>query len=229
MISETTFSRGYSSFWEEYFPWLINYSKDINIDLTTRVFKSIGKSEDSGFRSINNIISFTHFKNTRLEKGFSLDSSFEEAKKIIVNFPRNNLLSYELTPFQKEIIEFQVEKLDNRYGTDCELYPNFPGCGILNSCSGDIFKNNTLVEVKAGERSILPADLKQLITYSAMNWLNSGSNYIINKIEVFNPRQGLVWNSDLHAFISTVSNISLEDVFDQICKYLTDLSDEIPV
>jgi hypothetical protein len=229
MISETTFSRGYSSFWQEYFPWLNNFTQVINRDLTTRVFRPIGKSEDAVFRSINNIVSFTHFKNIRKKKTYSLTSSFEEAKSVIANFPRNNLSSYEMINMHKEIIEFQVHKLIVRYGSNCEVYPVFPGCGILNSCSGDIYKDNTLIEVKAGERGILPSDLKQLISYAALNWLNSGSNYIINKIEVFNPRQGLVWNNDLYTFISAVSDIPLEDVFDQLCKYLIDLSDEIPI
>jgi len=229
MISETTFSRGYSSFWQEYFPWLNNYTQVINRDLTTRVFRPIGKSEDAVFRSINNIVSFTHFKNIRQEKKYSLLSSFEEAKRIVTNFPRNNLSSYVMTTLHKEIIEFQVDKLIDRFGLDCEVYPIFPGCGILNSCSGDIFKQDTLIEVKAGERGILPSDLKQLISYTALNWINSGNNYMIKNIEVFNPRQGLVWSNDLSTFISAVSYIPLEDVFDQLCKYLIDLSDEIPI
>jgi hypothetical protein len=39
----------------------------------------------------------------------------------------------------------------------------------MESCQGDILNNETLIEIKAGERGILSSDIKQIITYCALN------------------------------------------------------------
>jgi hypothetical protein len=66
MISETTFARGHSSFWQEYFPWLNNYVDSINKKELKQLFMPLNISEDPIFRSINNIISFNHFKSNKM-------------------------------------------------------------------------------------------------------------------------------------------------------------------
>jgi len=96
----------------------------------------------------------------------------------------------------------------------------------MESCQGDIFYNETLVEIKAGERGILSSDIKQIITYCALNWLSNHPKKIIN-VEFYNPRQGILWVSELEELIMSVSNLPIEDLFDQIGKYLINMSEDI--
>ncbi len=227
MISELAFSRGYSSFWQEYFPWLNYYIPVINADRKNHLLSPIDITEDPSLRSINNVVAFTHFKNICGDVEFPLETSFDEAKRIVGVLPRNNLARYKLTSNDRRIIEVQTNRLLNRYGPTCRIYPDFCGCGIVKNCYGDILKGETLIEIKAGERGIQPADLKQVILYSALNWANPRRTHNIRRVEIFNPRQGVAWNNDLSQFISYISDLSLEDVFDQLCKYLVELSSEI--
>lgn len=227
MISEVSFSRGYTSFWIEYTPWLNDYITSINKYFVNSLYTPIEVQEDPSFRSINNVIAFTLFKNIIKFNDNNLSKSFNEASAILKNFPRNNLEDYSSDALQNEIINIQTKRLIENYkGKDILFSPQFNGCGILESCSGDIFYNDTLVEIKAGERMFTPSDLKQLIIYCALNGLSNSKIKIIN-IELFNPRQGLCWKSSLNDVIFSISDLPIDDLFNQIGKFLINLSEEV--
>jgi hypothetical protein len=227
MISEVSFSRGYTSFWTEYAPWISDYVSSINKGLVERLEYPIEIGDDTIHRSINNTIAFTLFKNVIEEGNNDIEKALLEAKKIIVNYPRNNIETYVLSEEYKKIIQRQCERLLKHYrGKLIEFYPEFSGCGIMESCQGDMFYNETLVEIKAGERGVLSSDIKQIITYCALNWLSSNSK-TIKRVEFYNPRQGILWESELEELIMTVSNLPIEDLFDQIGKYLINMSEDI--
>jgi hypothetical protein len=227
MISEVNFSRGYTSFWAEYAPWINDYVSSINKGMIVRLQSPILIGDDTVHRSINNIIAFTLFKNVITENNNKLNDAFTEATGIVLNYPRNNLSTYSLIGDYIEIIKEQSERLISRYrDKSVEFYPEFMGCGIMESCQGDLFHKNTLVEIKAGERGILSSDIKQLIVYCALNWL-SKKPLSISQIELYNPRQGILWESSLNEMIMSISNLPTEDLFDQIGKYLSGLSEDI--
>jgi hypothetical protein len=227
MISEVSFSRGYTSFWAEYAPWLNDYVSSINKGIVERLQYPIEIEDDSIHRSINNIIAFTLFKNVIVNSDNDIEKAFVEAKKIAANYPRNNIESYTLSESYKKIILSQCKRLVERYkDKSTEFYPQFSGCGIMESCQGDIFYNETLVEIKAGERGVLSSDIKQIIIYCALNWLSKNPK-IIKRVEFYNPRQGILWESELEELIITVSSLPIEDLFDQIGKYLINMSEDI--
>ena len=63
MISEVSFSRGYTSFWTEYTPWIGDFVGSINKGMGLQTQSPITVTDDAIHRSINNIIAFTIFKN----------------------------------------------------------------------------------------------------------------------------------------------------------------------
>ncbi len=227
MISEVSFSRGYTSFWTEHAPWISDYVSSINKGLVERIEYPIEIGDDTIHRSINNIIAFTLFKNIVKKENKDIEKAFLEAQKIAANYPRNNMYSYILSEDYKKIIERQCERLVKRYKNKLpEFYPEFSGCGIMESCQGDLLYAETLVEIKAGERGVLSSDIKQIITYCALNRLSTNPKSI-KRVEFYNPRQGILWVSELEELIMTVSNLSIEDLFDQIGKYLINMSEDI--
>ncbi len=227
MISEISFSRGYTSFWTEYAPWISDYVSSINKGLIERLQYPIEFGDDTIHRSINNIIAFTLFKNIIKENDNNIEKAFIEAKKISANYPRNNLESYVLSENYKKIIQRQCERLVRRYkGKPIEFYPQFSGCGIMESCQGDVFYNEILAEIKAGERGILSSDIKQIIIYCSLNWLSNNPK-TIKSVEFYNPRQGILWECELEELIMNISNLPIEDLFDQIGKYLINMSEDI--
>jgi len=227
MISEVSFSRGFASFWTEYTPWLGDYVSSINKGIGVRIEVPIEIGNDTIHRAINNVVAFSLFKNLIEHNEDSVEKAFTESVDIMKNFPRNNLETYKLSNEYKVIITILSKRLINRYKQRSpEFYPQFSGCGIMESCQGDLLYDDTLVEIKAGERGLQSSDVKQIITYCALNWL-SGSPLLISQIEFYNPRQGILWKSELSDLIISVSSLPLEDLFDQIGKYLSELSENI--
>lgn len=226
MISETNFSRSYSSFWIEHFPWLNSFCQSMNKTMIQRVHPPIGINEDPKFRSINNIIAFIHYCNKINFSTIKIEKSVKEALIYAKRFPRNHVADYTFNKFNKIIVKKQVENLQKQYKEPDILSPFFPGCGIIDSCYGDIIYNGTLVEVKAGERNFQPSDLKQIITYLALNWIMDNP-YIIKNICLYNPRMGYLWIYDIITFMQSITSIVKEDAFDQLTKYLLEESQDV--
>lgn len=70
-----------------------------------------------------------------------------------------------------------------------EFQPTFAGCGIVETCQGDVLVGKTLIEVKAGARNYRSIDLRQLLTYCALNFASKTRD--ISSICLVNPRRGL--------------------------------------
>jgi hypothetical protein len=155
--------------------------------------------------------------------------SIDRALEYLKRFPRTSASSYKFNQLNQKIVLKQVDNLFENYKDDIKLNPFFPGCGIIDNCNGDILQNEKLVEIKAGERSIVPSDLKQLIVYSALNWISETEKYKITELEIYNPRVGYKWTNSLEDFLNSITDISKEDVFDQLTKYLITQSEEIDI
>lgn len=226
MISEKGFARGYSSFWAEYFPWLNSYCQSVKkfcLDYVTDPIPGIDRVEH---RSINNTVAFFHFKNMYQGQSADLKQSKDQAIDYISHFPRNAKDSYLFSEDDKQVIQIQTANLQRMYTGQLLINPPFSGCGILDNCYGDLLQGETLVEVKAGDRGLLPADIKQLIVYSALDWLKTSSKYGFSDVEIYNPRLGYLWRSSLDELLVSISDMPKEDLFEQIGKYLVVQSED---
>ncbi|TNE53865.1 MAG: hypothetical protein EP338_10070 [Bacteroidetes bacterium] len=227
MISEASFARAYSSFWQEFTPWINDYTSFVNKGLVERKYEPLNSTDESIHRSINNVTAVVLFQNMIEQNNSDIDTAFEKAREIVKNFPRNGLDTYNLDNDQMRIIKLQSSRLVDTYkGNDLIFNPQFDGCGILASCQGDLMYQKTLVEIKAGERNISSSDIKQVIVYCALNWL-AKSERKIEIVEIFNPRQGVLWQSSLSSLISSISSLPTEDLFEQIGIYLYESSEDI--
>ena len=229
MISEKNFARSYSSIWIEYFPWLASYCQNINKYNLARVRSPIPLIDLVEHRAINNTIAFFHFKNLKTNLNHQLESTRDEVLEYMRKFPRNNISTYKFTENDRRIINDQTFNLRIRYINNTVINPFFPGCGILDSCYGDIIEDNKLIEIKAGDRNIIPADLKQLIIYTFLNWICDPMPFEIKYLEIYNPRLGYSWSNSIDDLFLSITNTPKEDVFDQIAKYLVTQSDDIEI
>lgn len=230
MISETTFSRGYSSFWLEYFPWLNSYSLSISKFGCQRINNPIDETDLPDHRAINNTIAFYHFRNQLNNVNANIELAKDESLKYMSRFMRNGVQSYSYTIDDQKIIHQQVNRMSAHFKGNVTVNPFFPGCGIISNCNGDLLVDKKLVEIKAGNRSIIPADIRQLIVYCALNWLSlSDTKLTITEIEIYNPRVGYSWSIPIDEMLVAVSDLPKEDLFEQIGKYLVTESESIEV
>lgn len=229
MISEINFSKGYSSFWVEYFPWLNLYCQSINKYNLLQEHNSISKDDLAEHRSVNNSIAFQHFKNLLSDPTYDLKFSRDEGISFIRRFQRNNLSNYSFSASDQNIIIVQAQNLLSRYNNNILINPFFQGCGILDNCYGDIIQGSKLTEIKAGNRAIIPADIRQLIVYSALNWISTSTRYEIEALEIYNPRVGYSWSIGIDELFISIAHTPKEDVFDQLTKHLLTLSEDIEI
>ncbi|MBR6125600.1 hypothetical protein IKQ19_18745 [Candidatus Saccharibacteria bacterium] len=228
MISETTFARGYSSFWMERFPWLNSYVQSVNSYKLEKFSSQIIDYDRVEHRSINNVMAFIHFRNLMKDSSFTIEKSKEEALRYMQRFPRNNLSTYCFDSNDQRVVYGQISNLKRIPIRDAIFDPDFSGCGIIDNCRGDILQGNKLIEVKGGNRYIQPADIKQLIVYLALDWISS-NKYNIYQVEIYNPRVGFSWTTDADDLFRSVTSFTKEEVLEQLTKYLVMQSEEMVI
>ena len=227
MISEKTFARGYSSFWTQNTPWLSDYVSFLNKGSIERTFKPLESLDEAKYRSINNSAAFIDFKQKVIGEELEISKIIKIAAEGLKHLPRNELESYELSHIHNSIILEQSKRLIETYSSRTLTFdPQFKGCGIIANCQGDLYYDDTLCEIKAGERNIHSSDIKQLLVYCALNWLSEEKIHI-RSIEIFNPRQGIYWKSNLKSLMDNISTLPMENLFEEIGHFVYTASEEI--
>jgi len=205
MISELFFARERSGFWHELLPMEEKFVRELNT-LRTEQFARRTKGLVPHFaRDFVNELAFRLFQATasnrklfavRSVQRVDLDGLVSETRQYI-----ERLRSSSGRPFQPLVVtaahinEAQAiaQRLRLCFQTEMLLgslifEPAFPGCGIVDEANGDIYAHGTLFEVKAGDRSFRATDVRQLLTYAALN--HASERYSIESLGLVNPRHG---------------------------------------
>lgn len=101
-----------------------------------------------------------------------------------------------------------------------QVKPLFPGCGWIDDAEGDLLIGSTLVEVKAGERQFRAIDIRQLLSYCALN--HSARTYGISSVALLNPRFGIYFEEDLESLCEKVAGSSSASVLGAIVDYISE-------
>lgn len=92
--------------------------------------------------------------------------------------------------------------------------PTFPGCGFIDRSEGDVLYGNVLYEVKTVSRGFRGSDIRQLVTYCALNALSGEKN--IESIGLYNPRSGTFFLAPIDLVSREISGKSYSDLFEDI-------------
>lgn len=96
-------------------------------------------------------------------------------------------------------------------GASLVIEPRFLGCGFLDACSGDIIRGSALYEIKAGDRPLRGIDLRQLITYAALNYI--AKSHEIASVAIVNVRTGLILELSIEELTMQVSGLYPSELF----------------
>ncbi|HEY3780617.1 MAG TPA: hypothetical protein VGL56_06005 [Fimbriimonadaceae bacterium] len=108
---------------------------------------------------------------------------------------------------------------DNYKLCSFQFSPEFDGCGILDKAKGDLMIEDILFEVKSGDRDFRLIDLRQLITYCALDFASEKRK--IKKVGLVNPRVG-IWNAmDIESFCKGAGGNSSSDLLSDIVYFLS--------
>jgi hypothetical protein len=100
-----------------------------------------------------------------------------------------------------------------------DFCPRFPGAGILASAEGDIGVGDCLVEVKTVKRNTSANDLRQVITYLALDAAAGRNRW--KSFAFFNPRRGTLHIAEIEPFVLRVSGgRPASEVFSDLIQFV---------
>lgn len=228
MTSETKFATGYSSVWREITPLSDGYWAVENM-LTRRVVEPLQNRAPKEMRGLVNELAFIGF--SKLLAHSKMPTSIEVKQILIgeistaVNYinrvsPAEDLKVESVgdTCIQESIQLCQRLLSFFPSGVERITRPKFKGCGIINSCEGDIQVGSSLYEVKAGDRSFRVTDIRQLLTYAALAYSSGELNF--SKIGLFNPRTGMAWVKSIDDICLAISGAKANDILPKIIDHM---------
>lgn len=225
MIDAATFSSTYNAFWNEAAPMLEHFTRRLNLEHFDR-FDVPMKSSKTGRKALIAELAFSIFVEKFRSQGKSKnqiklnENAWSETKRRLLPFLRQGV-DLDAPLLKSEKIEVaEVEKRLIAFFTGDYLpivtRPLFRGCGFVDASEGDILTRSTLFEVKTVERSFRSADLRQLLTYAA---LNSASREVeIHAVGLVNPRRGVSFEMLVDELCIDISGRSAEDLFAMIVQ-----------
>ena len=234
MISEKTFIRYYSSFWNQLLPGVEHYVRMINTGFKEHRYAPILGDDIPTRRALINSIAFKLFfnyykqqyKSTQIKvSSFDLEE-IEKIRKVEAENMKHldNTENFEnrLSDIELDIIEKLIKRLldFSRNKKDFEVYPKFQGCGLLFDCYGDIRDGETLVEIKAGNSNFSKFDLYQLLLYGALNYIGD-NKYNLDKFHLFNIRTGVEWNENIEIVWEIIAGESSSEIYSEIVNFIT--------
>jgi hypothetical protein len=220
MTSEVAFATQHTSLWHILAPTSERFVRQINLNLD-RYAREISVSDDPSRRGFLNEVAFQF---TRL-KSNDTDATIREASAAA----RSRLATLErevhgavddpsgveistVGAIQESLLNFVRQRSSQALKVTFE--PNFAGCGFLNPCVGDVLIGHELYEVKAGDRRFRSTDLRQLITYCALNY--AAGTCTITKAGCVNPRRGTYFVLELDAIAYAMAGKSSGELFSDI-------------
>ena len=237
MISEKQFSEQFSGFWNQCLPFLtpqvieqMNLSATPMSDSHGCVAEPLAATEDS---ANNDLVADTGFgiftaakqagksvhsiRNPALLKRIT-ESAFERIKRLRNPEGKANMKHLRGLDDAMEI----AVRLEDFFKSDglgeLVIQPRFKGCGILDSCYGDLFMGSTLYEVKCVERNLRSIDIRQVLAYCALNC--ESRQFEIQEVCVVNPRRAISFKFDVEELAQKASGKNSAELFHQIGDFL---------
>lgn len=236
MISEITFSKRFTSFWNEVLPNANNYIRLINAGQVQATHKPLNPAPRKHNVAIINVLAFEVYRNlvNRRTESQALSSpaffrsrlfasALKSAKKYVDRFGSHQSYKLPFSPAEEQQLKEIVRILIERYGSSRSpvVDPQFDGCGFVDHCFGDILIGRRLIEVKSGERSFSVSDLRQLLVYCTLNHY-SKKPFNIDSIEIFNPRMGACFSERVETVAIRLSALNSGELFAEIQRFISD-------
>jgi hypothetical protein len=233
MITELAFIRSYNTFWRSLFPGAENYIRLINSSLGLRFANHLNIIDIAKRRALINGISFSLFE-MNAKKGITLktienfktnDKLLEKIssneKKALSDIMTDDVLADNINNEELEIIKSISQRLILEYSAKetLKIRPKLKGCGILFETNGDIIYEETLTEIKAGDRNFSVQDLRQLYVYLSLNY--ESKEFDLQQIELCNPRTGILWRENIEIVSENIGGCSSTEIYNEIINFLS--------
>lgn len=232
MISEKTFIKYYSSYWDQLLPGIDHYIRLINSFLINKFEDPLNIKDIPQRRALINSIVYNQYhifctnNNNKVVENLDNNEYLENVRKKVLEklkyLDNKELFQNELDDFEIQIIKIMFSRMQMYFKNEQNLitYPYFQGCGLIFNCFGDAYVNGNLIEIKSGNSNYTKYDLYQLITYGALNY---ASEFPLNieKFKLVNFRQGTEWQDNIEDIFHIISGQSSVEIFSDIVNYIS--------
>lgn len=193
----------------------------------------LSESSDPQIRGIVNEFGFdlaraahqSKVQDTRKLDGDVRAQAMQAAYKKIARYERKEIDAFAFLTV-KEVAEADsigmsiLELVDYLPPTGPTIFsPTFRGCGFVDSCQGDLLDGRYLCELKAGDRNFRITDLRQLLTYAALNHLAPVQP--VTHLALVNPRKGVIYTDTFDAIAWAASGRSASDLVNAIVDVMS--------
>ncbi len=235
MISEASFAKRFTSFWNELLPNAKNYVRLANSVARISTHKPLPTPKRKQNTAFVNILAFNLYHqitNAEQNSIVTFDPGFRNSDELMAATIKSNQYLqrfHEHAQHELPLSNFEWQQtvdiarlLVDRYGydQDPEIAPSFDGCGFINRAEGDIFIKDTLIEIKSGERSFSLVDFRQVLIYCTLNHF-SKRRMDIRSVELFNPRMGILFSDSVDDFARGISSLGAPELFAELESYIS--------
>ncbi|KOO58571.1 hypothetical protein WH43_08285 [Rheinheimera sp. KL1] len=237
MISEVTFAKKFTSFWNEILPNAKNYVRLINGGLIEAIYEPFETADRKNNIALVNVMSFGMLRryskkvdswaflcSAKFFDSTSFDELLFESMSYLAKFSYGSECELPLSSKEKNQISHIFKLIFARHlahGQRVIIDPSFDGCGFINESFGDLISGSVLVEIKSGERRFSVTDVRQVIIYLVLNHY-SENPLMIDTVELFNPRMGIVFSEEIESFCKNLSALSSHELFSEVQKFIVD-------
>jgi len=226
MIDASTFAISYNAFWHANTPTCEHFIRRLNLNGLDRMHPPMPPSNTTNRRALIAEYAFSLFVERRNAQ--IAGSTFNKEVAWLDTVSRLAPYAIQGLDIQSELSdeeEQEVDSLTNRLelffnaSRPIVLRPQFVGCGYVDASEGDVIFGQTLFEVKTVERPVRSSDIRQTITYAA---LNAASNkFDLDSVGLFNPRRGQYCMLDLEQVCFEISGLSAQELLTVIIQALS--------
>ncbi|SFO48497.1 hypothetical protein SAMN05216330_103223 [Bradyrhizobium sp. Ghvi] len=230
MISASTFCKVYSSFWKSVAPTTDIFVRRLNLGHYVREFPGMTSAAAPIRRGFINEVAFAAFCQTANDGvgwppgGLSpeeLDRAVSYVRSLPIRRETQGDIASEGGLAPEEVVDIDEQRrrllwmfLLNKPAGSLLTEPIFPGCGMIDSCKGDLIASDALYEVKAGDRLFRSIDVRQLIVYGALNFI--AKRFKIERLGLFNPRVGIGATMSADDLCFEISGKQSSELFSEI-------------
>lgn len=227
MISERKFARSYSSFWRLILPLSEAYVRHINSRLAEYMpaFQLSVPPERSALVSE---MGFRFFADLQLMRLATDADNLERVSLQTWRYIKSLSGSLvDLAPPSGQdqgdaiIIADRIYKffVTHESGQKIVARPKFAGCGLVDTCEGDVLAGSVLYEIKNVERDFRAIDLRQVLTYCALN--HAKKSYEIDAIGLLNARSGSFLRINIDSLCRGMAGAPAGEVLPEIVQFLS--------
>ena len=233
MTSETAFAQSFASTWRLLAPATDLFVRKINTMYREREFAPLrsvvaperrGLINEAGFElfRIRRVAWFRNFGEAKREV---MAEAVESAKATIGRIermdPNDVVVPSDVEEAEIALLAERLQLFFSRVAEreSLEVQPKFPGCGIIDTCFGDVRFGDALYEVKAGDRNFRSVDVRQLMIYAAL--CKSARMQPLRRMGLFNPRTGFSFCISLDEVCLEVSGTGSEELLAEIIRVIS--------